>query len=50
MWPESKGGIIMGNFLEIFMAISIMINAVLMLVLEMIDSKREKEHNKNEGL
>ena len=33
----------MNDSLTIFMCISIMINAVLMLVLEVIDSKREKE-------
>ena len=33
----------MNDSLTIFMCISIMINAVLILVLEVIDSKREKE-------
>lgn len=40
----------MGDSLTIFMCISIMINAVLMLVLEVIDSKREKEKEKEKKL
>ena len=38
----------MNDSLTIFMCISIMINAVLMLVLEVIDSKREKEKERFE--
>lgn len=40
----------MGDSLTIFMCISIMINAVLMLVLEVIDSKREKEKEEEKKL
>ena len=43
-------GLLTSQALECFMALSIMFTAIMMLVLEFIDSKNEKKHKKYEEL